>query len=311
MKRTAKILCTLLALLLLLPCVLTAALADVLWEPNDSFYSKHYGDCYQVYRYFICNGPDGYVNGYKAPNSKKIEDVFQNGVKVYVSMAYEKDGVEYGVVEYSKDENGEPQPAFYGRAKTAWLRLDELSLVYDAESFDDEHWSEYQSGEVSFDVSECKTIVLWTYPGSGVISGTISASELDSSAELYLSNKWVDEDGREWGKIGYWRGIRNVWICASDPENEDISFDVRISEPDVLIPAAEAPEKKNEEPGKSTKSEEKSSDSDKTVSVPEADLRESKGSKPVLVIVIVAAVVLLTLVLIFVLRRKKKPHNEK
>ena len=35
--------------------------ADVIWEPEDSFYKMHADDCVYHNRYYIANGPDGKV----------------------------------------------------------------------------------------------------------------------------------------------------------------------------------------------------------------------------------------------------------
>jgi len=281
MKRTKKMLCLLLALALFAPCLMTAALADVLWEPSDDFYSKHYRDCEYVYRNFICNGGLGYVNVYRDPESGKVIDSFKNGTKVYISQSYKYKGTVYGVAQYIFDESGEAVPDFrYDKsAETGWIDMSELSLVYDAIAFDEEHSSEYVSKEIELDISEYKNLVLWSYPGSGVVSASIPTSDISGIEELNLSTVWTDEEGREWANIGYWRGIRNVWLCISEPENENLDFETRVSEPDVLIPAAE-------------------------------EIPEPKNGNLTLIIVIVAAVVVLTLVIILILRRKKAGQNE-
>ena len=41
--------------------------ADVIWEPEDSFYKKHSEECVYVNRLYTANGPDGEVILYKSP----------------------------------------------------------------------------------------------------------------------------------------------------------------------------------------------------------------------------------------------------
>ena len=69
-----RILCALLAAaMLLLPCM---ALADVILEPEDSFYKRHSDQCaYQAGRTYIAEGEGGSAPVYKAPDKGEIRRI--------------------------------------------------------------------------------------------------------------------------------------------------------------------------------------------------------------------------------------------
>lgn len=55
MKHMRYLLCGLLTV-----CLLSAAaLADVIWEPDDDFYRQHSEDCEYLGRSYYVNGPEG------------------------------------------------------------------------------------------------------------------------------------------------------------------------------------------------------------------------------------------------------------
>lgn len=68
--------------------------------------------------------------------------------------------------------------------------------------------------------------VLWSYPCSGENQGILEPEE-----ELTFSEFYKDSQERIWGNLGYYRGIRDRWICLSDPENEEIPME---EEPPVI-----------------------------------------------------------------------------
>ena len=70
-----------LAVLLALSLAVPAA-ADVIWEPEDSFYQKHAEECQLLQRSFYTNGPEGYVNFYRSPDSSAVTGQMENGTKL-------------------------------------------------------------------------------------------------------------------------------------------------------------------------------------------------------------------------------------
>ena len=55
-----KILALFMAVLMALSLTATA-LADVVWEPRNSFYETHHSQCTYLGRSYYANGPDGFV----------------------------------------------------------------------------------------------------------------------------------------------------------------------------------------------------------------------------------------------------------
>jgi hypothetical protein len=56
-------------------------------------------------------------------------------------------------------------------------------------------------------------VYLWNYPGSeDSVIYTVDGEYPPEYEEIF-----TDDAGRNWGYIGYDRGIRNVWVCLDDP----------------------------------------------------------------------------------------------
>lgn len=220
-KRFFRILSALLVLTALLP--MTTARADVISEPNDSFVKRHEDECdYQQYRSYLVNSPEGYAALWDSPASSRQRETLANGRSVAGSWLY-------------TDEKGETwllvESAVNGSWKErGWIRLSECVPALDAVAFNERHFGEYTEYDGSFDeaLSRLETVVVWTYPCSGVVA----YKNLETRALLdgrSIHSCWRDPEGRVWGYSGYVRGDRNVWICLSDPTGTDIP-----ANPDVL-----------------------------------------------------------------------------
>ena len=205
--------------LVLLLAVLTGvtALADVIWEPNDSFYHREFEDCTYNGRSYTANGPDGTVAVLKEPGSKTAVASVSNGSVLYVSFTYaDKAGDVWGVVAFTLDAAGNAAPSYTGDSLTGWLRMKDMELVYDYISFSEDHQKEftpYTGTYEEFRVSG--ELVFWTYPGSGVVAARDEAPSPDQNFNLDVT--YTDADGRQWGFVSYFYGLKNVWICISDP----------------------------------------------------------------------------------------------
>ena len=215
----------------MLLCVLAVAMftsltvsADVIWTPyfND-FYMSNYSQCEACCRSYMANSETGFITVYSDPVSKKYVDGFSNGASFYVSFTYiDSDNTEWGVVCYEIDESGNPQRS-YDDSTTGWIKMSETMLIYDEISFKEEHESEFSDKEYVFNAGDYETVVLWTYPNSGVHNGYITASDGyfdEKDYKINMRTKWVDENGVEWGKIDYFFAQRG-WVCLSDPEKTD------------------------------------------------------------------------------------------
>lgn len=171
--------------------------ADVIFEPQDSFYEEHREECKYVNRAFTANGPDGKVILYKSPELQVVTNTWSNGETVYISHTYEDSrGVVWGIC----DDAG-------------WMPMAYMEVVYDSISFAEEYAQDIADETGMLDEQYMgRKIYLWEYPGA--------TQENTITAEQYLpeyKSVYVDESGRSWGNIGYYYGYKNKWVCIDDP----------------------------------------------------------------------------------------------
>ncbi len=197
MKKT----CFLLAVMVCYILGTLTAKADVLIEPMDSFYEEHSSACTYVGRSFIANGPDGKVILYKSPQLPEVVDTWENGREVYIQFSYEdKDGVLWGIYE---DYAG----------TTGWMPMDYMDLVYDSISFQEEYADQIRDEIGSLDEKyQDEELMLWKYPGSAEYQSIQASDYLPDYRFVY-----EDENGKLWGRVGYYFGIRDVWLYLEEP----------------------------------------------------------------------------------------------
>lgn len=259
------------------------AYADAIWEPFGDFYMEHYNECRIVAETYLTNGQEGYVTVYEDPASFRVAAIIKNGKSLYVGCSWkDKKGHVWGGVDLWGFEPEEDE-SLEKDMRSGWVLMNDMAELYHEGDFQREHSSEFEEygGELD-DYKIQNTMYMWTYPGSGSISGEISNyfSEGDVPDYEFL---YTDADGYRWTRINYYYGIRNCWICIDEPENKDLTVSY---EPGIisqkLYPA--------KTPG------------------PEAGTHLIHTSKGIMTIAIVsvAAVVVLTAVLIAVIFRKKK-----
>ena len=198
MKRTF---CLLLALIFLLA---PAVRADVIMEPQDSFYNQHREDCQYIDRCYYADGPDGSVTVYRNPESAAVQATLENGTEVWISYVYTgKDGIEWGFCEhYGKD------------SWTGWMPMDYLLLKYDSQSFREEFADRIRDGEGEIPSYGENRVHFWGYPGSDTLW---AAMVVDSGYLPQYLQTFTDDAGRQWAHINYYAGIRDVWVCLDDP----------------------------------------------------------------------------------------------
>lgn len=250
------------------------ALADSIYEPEDSFYNTHFDECQYVNRDYYANGESGFMELFTEPGASSL-GFADNGGVFHVQFSYKKGDVAWGVVEYS-DSNGKlvPKGDDY---KTGWLKLSDTIVKYDYISFDEKHSLEYTTYDGDYsELAGVKNIVIWTFPHSGETRGTFE--KIDDN--FVIKSIYTDSNGQKWGFVSYYYAIKNFWICISDPTNTEVAAI------GVEVPALYSPE-----PG----SKPQSSTNDMT---------------PVLIFC-VAATVVITVVLIAVLNKKKNKEIEK
>lgn len=267
----------LLLILLLAALTWVPALADVIWEPNDSFYHQKSEDCVYNGRSYTVNGRNGSGTVFKEPGSKQTVAVINNGNVFYVSFTYkDNNGDNWGVVEFNPDGSGNLADTDYSTAITGWVPMSDLTVVYDYISFAEDHGSQFKPYTGNYDTFKSGgPVVFWSYPGSGVIAWEEAAFEYDDYFEI--SDTFTDDENRLWGYVGYYYGARNVWVCISDPSGDGIEKapPSPVPEAATALPDPELPAAGNDE-----------------------------NDAVLLIVVIVAAVVVITAVLIAVFWKK-------
>ncbi len=178
--------------------------ADVIWEPQNSFYEKHREECEIVGREYVANGPDGKVIVYKSPENALEVGTFENGESTWITWIYkDSDGILWGCP--NKMENG-------------WLPMDYMQVVYDYISFEEEYGSQFMEESGSVDEFYIdKSVYFWKYPGSE----NYEKMDLDPEWTTWMPEyhkTYVDEAGRKWGFCGYYYGTRNFWVCLDEPD---------------------------------------------------------------------------------------------
>ena len=216
MKKCRSTVLIILVIFLMLPIT---ARADVLFVPNNSFYERHSSECTYLNRYFYTNSKDGFVIIKKEPGSKTETAAIENGETVNIIFTYNHNGELWGVTEiYTPGKNSSERP-------NGWIPMNQLLLKYDYISFEEDHRDEiYDYTGDDEALTNAPELVLWSWPGSGSVSHTMQGplSSSGYGGPLDFPYAYMDEEGREWGYLSYWYGIRNLWVCISDPSNADI-----------------------------------------------------------------------------------------
>lgn len=206
--------------LLLLP--MYTVYADVIFEPNDDFYESHRKSCVYVNRQFATNGEDGYVKVYTSPESGLLVGAIKNQSKANITYTYDKDGEEWGIIYYSSDESDELYIDGV-RGKTGWILMNDMILVYDSRSFIEEHIDEINTDDINIDNNKFdiasnseQKICVYEYPGGRYID------KLTVDSIINFDKTYYDDEGRLWGYCGYYYGWREIWVCVSEPFNEEL-----------------------------------------------------------------------------------------
>jgi len=199
-----------------------AVFADVIYEPQDDFYFRSRKDCEDLRLNFTANGAEGSVSVRQEPGSGNEIIAVENGETIHIYSVYNHQGDSWGlcdrVMPTLSDEEGW---TWY----TGWVKMEQLLLVYDYLAFANEHENEFYVYDGSYEkLTNAEKIAFWTYPGSGVVAGIYNEKIDENYLNWYNPQAYSDARGREW--IYFRRLPRgdffDVWICVSDPENEDI-----------------------------------------------------------------------------------------
>lgn len=211
---------------------------DVIWTPDDAFYEENYKDCDYLGRHFYANGKDGYVAVRERPARGKVLDFVGNGSVLYVSMVYDAGmSGKWGVVQYQKDDDGVPVEDYsYGEgALVGWIDLDQLVVVYDNQSFTEEHAAEIKEvkpGEsLEISVPENGSLCYWEYPGAAGAAGEFSVMEDPPE----FNSTYEDQNGDLWAHSNYYYGYKDFWINLNRPGEKESRLEQK--EAPQLIPA--------------------------------------------------------------------------
>lgn len=220
--------------LVLLLALATPAAADIMWEPfGNNYFESHRQEMDRIDQTYLV--PEGMtVNLYESPSGGRLLDTLDAGTRIYIGFSKELGGevwaVGYPIGDY-KDEG--------------WCRLGRLQLEYDSRAFSEDfgdQFTDYEGQMDGYEVTE--QIYVWTYPGSGILQGTISEIHPDyNDGKLECQAVYTDPAGGEWGYVGYYMGHRD-WIYLSDPENPNPPTFPQAPENTVTdtSPTEEAPE---------------------------------------------------------------------
>lgn len=221
-----KLLSALLALAAV--CALSVtAMADVIWEPADNdFYTAHRDECVYEGRSYYINAARGAAALYAAPDSDEVAAEPVNGAEVFIGYTCEYGGGTWGLADYNIRNDKEHWLGWKTgkESGTGWVKMSDLLVIYDEQSFENEHSPEFQTYDGSFDsllTSDDQRVIVWSYPGSGTVSADFDKLHTDYAAAMTVDTVWTDSDGRIWGKVGYYMGARG-WVCLSEPASENL-----------------------------------------------------------------------------------------
>lgn len=282
--------------ILFLAIVLAAALplyavADVLIEPRNDFFERHQNSIAYQRREYYANGNGGFVSVETEPDSNSEIAKIENGEIIQIRYIYSNMVGQWGV--YDVEEPNMPTQDW----QRGWVRMSDLSLIYDSIAFEEEFQDEIYifNGSVDslFDMQE---LVFWKYPGSGIITGEWDETML-ADPGLDFRTWWdeypayTDSDGRTW--IAF-QSMVFEWICLSDPSNRNIPAFHPAPDYDATSGASVSPDT---DPGDTNPGREK-----------DADQLQEINNKPslALVIILIAALAIATAALIWLIWKKSK-----
>ena len=184
-------------LLLLLPAV---ALADVIVEPENSFFWNHQKECSLIEgRTYLADGPDGTLTLYDAPGSTGAKNI-PNGEAFYCEWIYtDREDTVWG----------------FSQRHELWAPLGYTQVQYDHIAFREECGDQIVPND-GRSIPDGQAIAMYAYPGAP------NPFLTDMGGGLTPEDLYVDESGRTWGSVGYYYGIRNKWVCLDDPANENL-----------------------------------------------------------------------------------------
>ena len=175
--------------------------ADLIWEPmGDSFYTEHANECEYENRTYIAKLDKVVI--YESPVSDEEVDVWEKGKAVYISFVYEDEGGNvWGIYD-----NGDV-------SQSGWVRMEHMALKYDSLAFSEEYAEQLVEEVVLVGNDAEMQVGFWTYPGAKV-KNDVKIGE----GGLTLHKTFTDEEGHKWADVGYFRAMKNYWVCVDAPD---------------------------------------------------------------------------------------------
>ncbi len=184
--------------LMLIVCIIvsmsTTVFADVIFEPNDDFYTTHKEECEYVERYYIAGSANEYTKVYMSPENGKVVNEVPNGEEIYISWQWND----------------------WLYCNKGWVHSDDVSLKYDSISFLKDHETTDYKDE-SYSVS---SVQMYTYPNSGECYKMTEEKKYSTIGDSF-SKLYIDDAGLKWGYIGYYMQ-QSGWVCIDDPINTSL-----------------------------------------------------------------------------------------
>jgi hypothetical protein len=218
MKKTIAIIFT---CALLFAALSICAFADVMWEPtqDNDFYYENFDQMEYENRMYYANDKSGYLEFFSEPGGDSI-GYMKNGEEFYLGYIYDDGDELWGLASYAVGEDGYFINADTFEANTAYIKMSGTTVVYDSAEFIKDNGP---FDQLDVDLSELIAtpgILFWTYPGSGKLVTGEEGMDLDEN--FSVSYGYTDVDGKTWGYVEYYYGIRDSWVCLSDPTNANL-----------------------------------------------------------------------------------------
>lgn len=197
------------------------AFADVIWEPNDSFFQAHSSEAYRAECTYVANSPAGYVLVCESPDKVgKNPKVLTNGEKAFAHFTVNYKGSNWGFYEVY-DTNAD-------QYVSGWFNLDECYKVFDCNDFISANGDKLINEEKVINFGE--NYVMWVYPGAE------TCNKLFECNDVHSFTQYIDDEGNEWYFFDYVMGMRNFWVNASAPEKTECKK-YEVPEIAVIYPA--------------------------------------------------------------------------
>lgn len=206
---------------LLLACFMLSltALADVAWEPVNSFYLDYKNECRAVEREYWVNSEAGYVTVRKEPGGKPLVNMKNGTLRVVHGIYDAGDGEVWGLVSFAIGYDDAACLAVAADLDEGyhegWVLMEDMLLRYDNKSFMEEYKAEIKKETRVQDIRDLRWCI-YEYPGGEFIRQGEKTTVL---IEAYMTYFYTDPEGREWGCLG-----GSDWLCVDDPENPGLQY---------------------------------------------------------------------------------------